>query len=169
MTKNAGINRPILKLQKKPIDKFFEMSALLLISFMWIYASYHYVKLPDRIPIHFDLKGNPDDWDSKNTIWIIPAIVTSMVILLRWLNRYPHKFNYLVQIDESNAEKQYVMATRLMRYIQFIISLLFTYILFVVVRSSHTAKTYNDIWFIFLVFPALFIPTVYTVYYSFRK
>jgi uncharacterized membrane protein len=156
--------RPEILLVKKPIDIFFEMVALLTIFFMWGFCLYHYKSLPEIIPTHYGTNGIVDDYGSKKTIFLIPAIVTIIVFGMRWLNRYPHKFNYMTVITAENAERQYRMATRLIRYLQFIISVLFSYIVIKTVEDAYVKQSKLDIWFVFILEAAILVPTVYTVY-----
>jgi uncharacterized membrane protein len=156
--------RPEISLLKKPIDIFFEMVALSTIFFMWGFCLYHYNSLPQIIPTHYGLNGIADGYGSKKTLFLIPSIVTLIVMGLRWLNRYPHKFNYMAAITVENAEKQYRMATRLIRYLQFIIAVLFTYIVIKTVQDAYVKQSKLDIWFVFILMAAVFVPTVYTVY-----
>jgi uncharacterized membrane protein len=161
--------RPEIYIQKKSIDIFFEMVALLTIIFMWAFCLYHYKSLPEIIPTHYGANGIADDYGSKKTLFLIPGIVTIIVVGMRWLNRYPHKFNYMTAITADNAERQYRMATRLIRYIQFIISVLFSYIVVKTVEDSYVEQSKLDIWFVFILEAAIFVPTVYTVYSALIK
>lgn len=162
-------HRPEIYIQKKSIDIFFEMAAILTIIFMWAYCFYHYKSLPDIIPSHYGANGMADDYNSKKIIFLIPLIVTIIVIGMRWLNRYPHKFNYLTTITADNAERQYRMATRLIRYLQFIIAVLFNYIVVKTVTDAYVKQSKLDIWFVFILEAAIFVPTVYTVYTALIK
>jgi uncharacterized membrane protein len=161
--------RPEIYIQKKSIDLFFEMVALLTIIFMWAFCLYHYKSLPEIIPTHYGANGIADDYGSKKTLFLISGIVTIIVMGMRWLNRYPHKFNYMTAITADNAERQYRMATRLIRYLQFIISVLFSYIVVKTVEDSYVEQSKLDIWFVFILVAAIFVPTVYTVYSALIK
>jgi uncharacterized membrane protein len=161
--------RPEIFIQKKSIDIFFEMVALLTIIFMWAFCLYHYKSLPEIIPTHYGANGIADDYGSKKTLFLIPGIVTIIVMGMRWLNRYPHKFNYMTAITADNAERQYRMATRLIRYLQFIIAVLFNYIVVKTVEDAYVKQSKLDIWFVFILEAAVFVPTVYTVYTALIK
>ena len=145
------------------------MTALLTIFFMWGFCFYHYNSLPEIIPTHYGVNGKADDFGSKKILFLIPAIVSIIVMGMRWLNKYPHKFNYMTTITEENAESQYRMATRLIRYIQFIISVLFSYIVVKTVEDSYVEQSKLDIWFVFILEAAIFVPTVYTLYTALIK
>ena len=136
---------------------------------MWAFCLYHYKSLPEIIPTHYGANGIADDYGSKKTLFLIPGIVTIIVMGMRWLNRYPHKFNYMTAITEDNAERQYRMATRLIRYLQFIIAVLFNYIVVKTVEDAYVKQSKLDIWFVFILEAAVFVPTVYTVYTALIK
>ena len=156
--------RPEIYIAKKSIDIFFEWVALLSIFFMWFFCIYHYDTLPNIIPIHWGPDGLADNYGSKKTIFLLPTIITTLTFGLRLLNNYPHKFNYMAAITAENAERQYGMATRLIRYLQFIISLLFTYIVVKTVNDARLQESRLSIWFLIILIAAVFVPTVYTVY-----
>ena len=117
---SVSVKRPVLKLKKKPVDIFFELTALIALIFAWCYCFYHYSSLPEIIPTHYGIDGVVDDHGSKKTIFILPLILTVLIFILRIANKFPHKFNYPTAITHNNVEKQYTMATRMMRYLQFI-------------------------------------------------
>ncbi len=47
-----------------------------------IYLVYLYPNLPQEIPSHFDLNGNPDHWSHKYTILVFPLILLGFMSLL---------------------------------------------------------------------------------------
>jgi uncharacterized membrane protein len=49
---------------------------------LWAYSLLVYSRLPDRIPLHFDLWGNPTVWGSKSRLFEIPLIFSGIVILV---------------------------------------------------------------------------------------
>ena len=61
------------------------------------YASYVLPGLPDQIPTHFGLNGEPDSWGSKNSIFLAPAILCGvgflLFILFQNLGKVDPKFN----------------------------------------------------------------------------
>lgn len=70
---------------------------------LWAYSLLVYGRLPDRIPLQFDLWGNATAWGPKSSFLEIPLIFSGIVILvlalsaltlhdarLTWLN-VPHK------------------------------------------------------------------------------
>lgn len=59
-----------------------ELVPLLLLGLMICLVLSNYSTLPDTIPTHFNAQGVADDWGSKNTIFLFPAIALPIHILL---------------------------------------------------------------------------------------
>ena len=57
---------------------------LLILAFYIVLSNYSL--LPDSIPFHFDAQGNPDDWNSKETIFLLPSIAAVVFVLLTSFN-----------------------------------------------------------------------------------
>lgn len=73
-----------------------------------------WMDLPDRIPVHFGPKGQPDGWGGKGTLLIGPITAIASVVLLAIVNRSPHTFNYPIRLTAENAQRQYTIARELM-------------------------------------------------------
>ncbi len=128
--------RPKIKIQKEPLDYYLEAAAFLAIAFLFIYPAIHYGGLPEDIPTHFDSKGQPDSYDKKSSIWILPAIGFLIFVMLYFLQKVPHSFNYGVKITEENAENQYRIALRLMRSLNVIIMFSFAYLNYATIQIA---------------------------------
>ncbi len=59
-----------------------ELVPLLLLGLTIYLVLSNYSTLPDTIPTHFNAQGVADDWGSKKTIFIFPAIAFPIYILL---------------------------------------------------------------------------------------
>ncbi|HNX58672.1 MAG TPA: DUF1648 domain-containing protein [Spirochaetota bacterium] len=123
-------------------NRILEGTALLLLISLWTIALISFRTLPDSIPVHFSLKGIPDRFGDRSSIFILPAIATAIVVTLQILIRFPHTFSYPKKVDEHNAEEMYSIATRLIRWMQFGAGASFLVCLIVVlisVKSGHPA------------------------------
>jgi uncharacterized membrane protein len=58
--------------------------------------------LPDRVPTHFGLTGQPDEFGSRSTLLVLPAIALVLYIVLTAVARYPACFNYPVAVTRLN-------------------------------------------------------------------
>lgn len=161
--------QPIVKIRLSKFNKFLELISFCALALLWIMTIYLFIHLPTVIPIHFHLKGNISRSESKNIIWLFPAIATLLIFGLTLLNKYPHRFNYPVNITEQNAERQYSMATQLIRVIKCSIVLVF---IFCVVEIETAAKNksmpYKG-WEIPVILALFFLPVTVYLYSSFKK
>ncbi|MFZ4549773.1 MAG: DUF1648 domain-containing protein, partial [Bacteroidales bacterium] len=153
--KTVSENRPKLKPIPTKIDLILEIVAFLFFLAIWFLPIAVYQNLPDIIPTHYNLKGEIDDWGSKNTIFILPAIGLILYIGITVLNKYPNIFNYPSKITEENALQQYSKATRWMRIIKLIIVVLFLAIEWKICITTVSSKL--PVWFlpVVIVIPIL--------------
>lgn len=161
--------RPVLRIKNDSWDYVFLTGSYLMVLSMWIYVIWLYPTLPETIAIHFDSNGEPNGYGSKSTLFFIPVLVSVLVIFLGVICRYPHKFNYMAVITTENAEWQYRKALRLIRYLQFFIPAIFSFIVYKEIKGAFSQTSKLDFWFIPILIFGIMIPTVFTVYKSLVK
>lgn len=167
MTANKE-DRPILKIELSLTDKLLEIFGWLILIFLWTMTLLKYSNLLETIPMHYNFTGQPDNFGNKTTIFILPILSTLLFVGMTILNKYPHVFNYPKKITNQNAERQYTIATRLIRYLKIIIVFSFSII---VLMTSHTA---NDkisgfgIWFLALFIGLIYISMIYAIVKLFK-
>ena len=159
----ANFNQPKLPISKNKIDYLMESIAFLMLIYTWVISINSYKDLPSVIPIHYDVFGKADNYGSKSNIWILPIITTIIVIGFYFLNKIPHKYNYIVKITEENAQRQYKMSTRLIRFLQLDISILFSYINYKEISGAKQLNSSLDWWFLPLLLSTIFVPTIYMI------
>lgn len=152
--------RPIIKIPLTTTDKVVEIIAILLLVMFWFFILSNYKQLPEIIPTHFDGSGKIDGYGEKWTILIAPIISVILYISLTYLSRYPHKFNYMAEITELNAEKQYSIAVRMLRYLKLCIIIIFFAIEFKTIQNTYNASDLGG-WFMLLIMSLLFVPIFY--------
>ena len=161
--------RPIIKVKKDLIDYLYLYGSYFLTVSMWFFVFYHYQSLPDDIPVRYGMNGMPDGFGHKSTLFFVPVLVSLMVIFLNVLSLFPNKFNYLREITTENAEWQYKKALKLIRYLQFFIPVIFSYIVYKEVQGAVVKKSSLGFWFIPVLIFGIIIPTVVNVYQSLIK
>jgi len=158
--------RPKLKPTLSQSDKTIEALGWLALIVIWSLVLFFYSKLPETIAIHFDASGNPDGFGDKITIFELPIIASVLFLGLSYLNRFPHIFNYMTEINEDNALQQYSIACRLIRMLKLCIVIIFTLIVFSTVNV--TDKTWQ--WSMPLIILGLtFFPIFYYLIQSGKK
>lgn len=128
-------DRPLIPIELKTFDKILEVIALIVFISIWVTVIYFYNKLPQIIPVHFDLSGNVDRMGDKSSIFTLPFVASFIYLLLTVISKYPQSFNYLQEITLDNAKSQYTFATRLLRVIKVIVLSVLFIIILVVIRS----------------------------------
>jgi uncharacterized membrane protein len=150
--------RPKLKLPLSRGDVLLEMLAISLLFICWVFAIYGFYILPDSIPVHFDMSGKVTRFGSKFNIFVMPLIATVLFIGMSILNKHPHVFNYPYPITPENAEKQYRSASRLIRWLKFMMVALFLFIDIVIIQASHYSTNIIPSWLFFFVLLLSFVP-----------
>lgn len=157
--------RPRIKVPFETVGIIVELISITLLILMWGYCIINYFELPDTIATHFNAIGEPDGFGSKQTIWIIPIVATVMYIGLFILNKYPHMHNYMINITEENALKNYRFSTRIVRVVNFLCVLLMTYITYMIVESAFGKQFNLGTWFVPIVIGvSIILPIIIFVY-----
>lgn len=132
----SNSERPIINLDKRPQDRALEVATFLGVLLLIALPVLYYAELPETVPVHFNGKGIADRYGSKGTMLMLPVIGTLMCFGLYALNRFPHIFNYPVEITEENAEKHYRNGTGLIRWLNLIIVLSFAFIEWRIINAA---------------------------------
>jgi len=160
--------RPVLDLPPTSTDIVLEiLSALgmLVLVYLFVHA---WATLPETIPTHFDIHGEPDGWGSKSTLVMLPIIALVLYAFMTIINRYPHVFNYIVPITEENAERQYRLGQGIMRWVKLEVVWLFVYIEWATIRTANGQGDGFGILFVPIVVIVLFGTTGTFIWQSVR-
>ena len=158
--------RPKFNLEISPIDMVLEILGWTSILAIWVLTITNYSSLPDTIPIHWNGAGKADGFGGKAYILPLSIMPTILFIGMTILNKCPHVFNYPTNITEENALSQYRNATRMIRYLKFIIVVIFGLMALETISYVSGDKGFG-IWFqpMMMLF---FIPLIYYVIRSYR-
>ncbi|WP_368654394.1 DUF1648 domain-containing protein [Ornithinibacillus sp. 4-3] len=138
-------NHPKIEVPATKMEKILHLLSLLLIIGSFIYVSVSFSSLPDEVPVHFNINGEPDSWGNKATILIMPIISVFIFLPMYFLSKAPHTFNYMVKVTEENAPRIYPIARLMMAVINFFAMVLFAYIAWDMVQAAHGIN-YSGIW-----------------------
>lgn len=157
--------RPKIKVPFETIDIIIDCLSVTCILFMWGYLVVEYGTLDEIIPSHFNGKGEVDGYGHKSFIWFLPLLATAMYIGLFILNRYPHIHNYTVTITKDNALANYRFSTRVLRFVNFLCTVMFAYICFQIINSAKIGSSQIGIGFLITVISAsIILPIVLLLY-----
>lgn len=156
----SGENRPILKLETGPSDLILEILATISLLCFFGYILYQYQFLPGTIPTHFDATGTPDDYGRKDTLWVLPAVALIVYLILTFVSRIPHQFNFPFKITPANARRQYTLSIRLLRYLKLVIVLIFFHLAYATVEIARNPGKTIGLWFLPVLIIGIFIPII---------
>ncbi len=126
--------QPKIALELTLTDRLLEALAALFALLLGVVPLVYYGELPDRIPQHYNAAGEVDIYGPKYLLFALAGLGILLYGLITWVGRHPHWFNYPVAITPENAERQYRLATRLMRVLKLVLVLLFFYLTYNTVR-----------------------------------
>ncbi|MNI20943.1 DUF1648 domain-containing protein [Sphingobacterium paramultivorum] len=154
-------NRPRIKLRLTAADKVLEFMGWCVVLLLWYAVTVHYSKLPEIVPVHYNAEGKVDKFGPKSVLLMIPFITTVLYVAMTIINRFPHLFNYPVKITEENALQQYTSASRLIRYLKFIVVVIFGIIAFKSIPNVAATSEGLGTWFLPFVLLSVFVPVIY--------
>ncbi len=86
--------------------KTIEVLGLLLLGYLyWItYSALHGPnRLPNRVPTHFDISGQPNAWGSPDALWVLPIVGTGLFLLMTALASIRFwSYNLPVRVTQAN-------------------------------------------------------------------
>ena len=157
--------RPKITVPQNSTDLWIDRFSFLLFFIIWLSVFVYYPDLPNEIPTHFNGRGQADAFGSKQSIWILMGVFSSIFIGIYILNKYPHLHNYTVKITEENALKNYRFSTRILRVVNFLNLLLLAYILKTMMTPYEKQSTAFGGWFL----PTIMIGSLVLIIYIFVK
>lgn len=159
-------NRPKIEVPLQPIDIAVDIISALIIVALITYTYLSYTNLPETIPTHYNASGEVDGFGGKNTIWLLPGICTLMFTGLFILNKFPHLHNYMVNITEENALKNYRLSTRLVRFLNLFTILMMGYIQYTTLESAKGEHHHLGAWFTPTIIIGSLLPIIFVFYLS---
>lgn len=112
---------------------FFSAGLLTLTS--WVIAFYYWSRLPEVIPVHFGISGQPDDWANKSIwyVFLIPALQLLMLAMFVFLYYKPQYSDmpttlWLMTLPEKHRQHAFELIRVMLVGISLWIGVLFTYL-----------------------------------------
>ena len=140
-------NRPRIAVPFEPMDVVIDLISVSILVLMIIYTSVSYSELPEIIPSHFNGKGEVDGHSNKLFLWMLPALGLITFVGLFILNKYPHLHNYMVNITEENALKNYRFSTRILRFSNLFVMIILGVVTYAIIQSANGTLFKLGSWF----------------------
>ncbi len=122
-------NRPKLKIPLTVMDKVSEAVSALVVFITTVLFLFRYQAIAAEIPMQYDLTGKVSRIGNRSELFLLLGIMIILYAGLTVLQRFPHIYNYLVEINENNAARQYSLAVRMMRWLKLMMVGLFSLLL----------------------------------------
>jgi uncharacterized membrane protein len=155
--------RPRIKVRLSKWDVTVEIFAWLILALTWIYVISVYKQLPERIATHYNLAGEADGFGHKSSLLWMMVVPSIIAIGLSILNKYPHIFNYPVEITAENAAQQYQLGSRMIRGLKLAMIIIFTTIAWQTVQTSNHSTAALSVWLLPFSLLCTFVPLIYFI------
>jgi uncharacterized membrane protein len=162
--------QPKIDIKPNEFDRKLILAGWLIVGLNFILALTFYFQLPEIIATHFNLKGEPNGYSSKDSIWIIPILnlilyygMTQIATKIK-----PWNYNYPTKVTEKNAPALYTMSIRMLVWLNLGIALVF------LVISTHTILLAREVtsidigWVIIALVVAITIGPFIYIYKMFK-
>jgi uncharacterized membrane protein len=98
-------------------------------------------RLPDRIPTHFDISGQPNAWGSPGFLWLVPMVGTGLYLLLTALGSIRfRRYNLPVPVTEANLPFIQEQASVMVAWIKCEMLCLFAYLQWSIIQAARSNK-----------------------------
>ncbi len=97
-------------------------------------------RLPQRIPTHFDMAGNPNGWGPPNTLLLLPIVATGAYLLITVLAGISTSFNYPVRITAQNLPFIQEQTRNMASWIKVEMICLFSYIQSAIIEAARSSE-----------------------------
>lgn len=122
------------------INKSLDIIGMILVISLVVMTFIYWGKAPEVVPTHYNFKGEIDAYGSKNTLFILLPIAVITYIGIAILAKFPNIYNYTVEINPRNKEKQYLMASIFIRIVNIETLSIFFYIQISIGAAMNSGK-----------------------------
>ncbi|WP_051670668.1 DUF1648 domain-containing protein [Bryobacter aggregatus] len=106
----------------------------LLLAAIGFFAS-HWQELPNRVPIHYGISGEPDRWSSKDSLWILPVVTLGAYLLLTLSIRFPFLINLPSGVDREQPEVKAILPS-MMGVLKLALMMILGYLIWASVQTA---------------------------------
>ena len=118
----------------------FALAGLVLLVWITYRATYGPAPLPQTIPTHFGIDGQPNAWGPVGSLWLLPAIGVGIYLVISLVALFPASFNYPVRVTPANRPRLVSLTLLMMSWIKLELASLFLYIQWSIIQSVREGK-----------------------------
>ncbi len=120
----------------------------------------HWSLLPDRIPTHFGVSGNPDGWGGKNMLLLLLALTLAVAILLTVAESYQRLINIPISVDRESPRVRGLLRSMVI-VLKAVFTIVFVWMVDVTMRTALGEATGLGRAFLPVFLAATIAPMVY--------
>ena len=147
-----------MRIANNTVDWILKAVAFLCCAATALIVAVRWNKLPDKIPTHFELNGEPNGFGGKKMLIVLLVVMVVITGLMYLSEMFPKMWNLPVKITDSNREFVY----RTVKYFMEVETIIMITFLAGPIIAIVFSKTYPG-WIIFIqlgVFTVAFIATM---------
>ncbi len=147
-----------MRIANNTVDWILKAVAFLCCAATALIVAVRWNKLPDKIPTHFELNGEPNGFGGKKMLIVLLVVMVAITGLMYLSEMFPKMWNLPVKITDSNREFVY----RTVKYFMEVETIIMITLLAGPIIAIVFSKTYPG-WIIFIqlgVFTVAFIATM---------
>lgn len=147
-----------MRIANNTVDWVLKAVAFLCCAATAVVVAVRWNKLPDKIPTHFELNGEPNGFGGKGMLIVLLVVMVAIAGLMYLSEMFPKLWNLPVKITDSNREFVY----RTVKYFMEVETIIMITLLAGPIIAIVFSKTYPS-WIIFIqlgVFTVAFIATM---------
>lgn len=147
-----------MRIANNTVDWILKAVAFLCCAATALIVAVRWNKLPDKIPTHFELNGEPNGFGGKKMLIVLLVVMVAITGLMYLSELFPKMWNLPVKITDSNREFVY----RTVKYFMEVETIIMITFLAGPIIAIVFSKTYPG-WIIFIqlgVFTVAFIATM---------
>lgn len=118
------------------------ISLVALATLLWMTAAalYGAGHLPDKIPTHFDLAGNPNAWGPAQMLLLLPAVGIFLYLTISLVSRFPGSFNYPVRVSAQNRARLQSIAMNMVAFLKAETICLFALLQYYTLQAARSSR-----------------------------
>lgn len=137
--------------------------ALLLMGWVTYLAFEGPDRLPDRVPIHFDIAGNPNGWGSPAALLLLPIVAVGLYFGMTVVSGFPGAFNYPVRVTRENLGRLQSVTLNMIAWLKAELSCFFAILQWAIIRAVRSGQGH----LFALLVPALLVVVFSTIGWHF--
>lgn len=114
----------------------FTLTALGILIALTIHALVGEQSLPSRIPVHFNLLGQPTEWGSPTLLLMLPSMSILVYLLFTAVTMVPSAFHFPVELTVENRAQLQALACDMITWLKFEFVSLFAWVQWATIHAA---------------------------------